>query len=57
MSSISAQLPHLQENGPICEVVITLSFLTIEKLRLEKQSVMLPIKLATLAQWPGKMKI
>lgn len=36
---ISAQSPHLRENGPIYPVVITPSFPTIEALRLEKKDV------------------
>lgn len=39
MSSISAQLPYLRENGPTYHVVITPSFPTIEALKLEKKDV------------------
>ena len=38
-ASISAQSPHLHENGPIYPVVITPSFVAIEALRLEKKDV------------------
>ena len=36
---ISAQSPHLHENGPVYPVVITPSFKTIEALKLEKKDV------------------
>lgn len=38
-SSFHLKLPHLRENGPICEIILKPSDLTIKKLKLEKKDI------------------